>query len=272
MAFMTIRETLQKKEKELIKLISIAEKEQREFVDETIQISMVKGKPRYYHHYRDVQGKKHLKYISARTDLDKIKELAQCSYTGEFLETAYEQLNAVRAALKNINEESLANVFGMLHPERKKLIMPFVPDDEEFVRKWENVEYPPGYFKEGLPEIYSERGERVRSKSEKIIADKYNLLKIPYRYEQPLILLDRGKKVRVRPDFTVLNIRTRTQRYHEHLGKMDDPEYINKNIYKLRLYEKNGIFVGDQLILTYETADQPLDMKHFEALIQRFLT
>ena len=73
------------------------------------------------------------------------------------------------------------------------------------------------------------------------------------------------------PDFTVLNKRTRVQRFHEHLGRMDDPKYINKNIYKLRLYEKNGIYVGDQLILTYESKDRPLDMNHRERLIQRYV-
>ena len=52
---------------------------------------------------------------------------------------------------------------------------------------------------------------------------------------------------------------------------MDDPKYINKNIYKLRLYEKNGIYVGDQLILTYESSDRPLDMNHLERLIDRYM-
>ena len=52
---------------------------------------------------------------------------------------------------------------------------------------------------------------------------------------------------------------------------MDDPEYISKNIYKLRLYEENGIFVGDQLILTYESNDKPLDMRHLDLLISRYM-
>ena len=110
-----------------------------------------------------------------------------------------------------------------------------VMDKEEYIKRWEAVKIPPSYFDPDLPEFFTERGEQVRSKSEKIIADKYYMIGIPYRYEQPLILLDRGKRVRVRPDFTVLNMRTRVQRFHEHLGRMDDPKYINKNIYKLRL-------------------------------------
>ena len=82
--------------------------------------------------------------------------------------------------------------------------------------------------------------------------------------------MDHKKRVIVRPDFTVLNVRLRIRRFHEHLGKMDDPDYIRKTIYKLRLYEQNGIYVGDQLVLTYESSLQPLDMKHLDIMIKRY--
>lgn len=271
MSVMTIREELLKREQDILKLIQIAEKNIENKQNSTVEISTGKGKTQYYHCFRDQNGVRRKKYLSAKTHIAEIKSLAQYSYTCEFLKVAYMQLQAVRIALKNIDEESLANVFAMLHPARKKLIDPFVMDKEEYIKRWEAVKIPPSYFDPDLPEFFTERGEQVRSKSEKIIADKYYMIGIPYRYEQPLILLDRGKRVRVRPDFTVLNMRTRVQRFHEHLGRMDDPKYINKNIYKLRLYEKNGIYVGDQLILTYESSDRPLDMNHLERLIDRYM-
>ena len=272
MSVMTIREELLKREQDIIKLIQIAEKDADNKQNSTVQISTGRGKPQYYQSFQDQNGVRRKKYLSTKTNLAVIKSLAQHSYNCEFLKVAYQQLQAVRTALKNIDEESLANVFAMLHPARKKLIDPYVMDIEEYVKRWEAVVIPPSYFDPDLPEFFTERGEQVRSKSEKIIADKYYIMGIPYRYEQPLILLDRGKRVRVRPDFTVLNMRTRVQRFHEHLGRMDDPKYIYKNIYKLRLYEKNGIFVGDQLILTYESKDRPLDMSHIERLIDRYIT
>ena len=46
---------------------------------------------------------------------------------------------------------------------------------------------------------------------------------------------------------------------------------MRRNIYKLRLYEKNGIFIGDQLLLTMESSEQPLDMNHFELMIKHYL-
>lgn len=270
MSVMTIKERLLKKEKELLKLIQFAEKSKSAKKCETLEVSTIRGIPRYYRYNRNKEGKKTAKYLSTKTNLNEIKSLAQYGYTCEFLKVAYEQLEAVQNALKNIDEDSLAKVFSKLNPARKKLINPFVMDEEEYVKRWKAIVIPPSQFDPNLPEYYTERGEQVRSKSEKIIADKYNLLDIPYRYEQPVTLLDKGKRVMVRPDFTVLNKRTLVQRYHEHLGRMDDPKYIAKNIYKLRLYESNGIFVGDQLILTYESSTKPLDMKHLDILIQRY--
>ena len=266
-----IREILLQLEADILKMIHEAEHAENNQITGHLRISNVKGRARFYHKYTDENGQKHSHYISPANNAELITNLAQRSYDKAFLKTAYRQLSAVRTALKDINENSLINVFSLLHNERKKLITPYVPDDELFIRNWENDSYAPGYFSNKIPEIYSERGERVRSKSEKIIADKYNMMGFHYKYEKPLFLTDKTNFVTVRPDFTVLNVRKRKQYYHEHLGKMDDPKYVRRNIYKLRLYEKNGIFIGDQLFLTLESSEQPLDMNHFELMIKHYL-
>ena len=270
MSVLTIREMLLEKERNLKKLIQMAESSANEKEFGSLRITSFKEYPRFYRRFSDENGKKHDQYLSKKKDAEQIKNLAQNDYTNIFLRTAYEQLRAVQKALKKLDEDALANVFSCLHKDRKKLVSPFVPDQEELLRKWDAMEYPSGYFSEKTPEIYTERGERVRSKSEKIIADKYNLLDLHYKYEMPITLMDHKKRVSVRPDFTVLNVRLRIRRFHEHLGKMDDPDYIRKTIYKLRLYEQNGIYVGDQLVLTYESSLQPLDMKHLDIMIKRY--
>ena len=268
---MGLREMLLKKEQELEKLVHIAEKHIDSPLSGTLHISMIKGKPRYYHCYLDKDGNKQLKYLSAVKEGPKIMELAQHSYNEAFLKTAIDQLKAVRRALNRIDEDALANVFSLLHNERKKLITPFEPDEEMFVKLWEQDEYQPGYFSDQTPLIYSNRGDRVRSKSEKIIADKYYERGIPYKYEKPLLLRKHSQTITVRPDFTTLNKRTRIQRYHEHFGKMDDPQYARKALEKIKLYENNGIFIGDQLILTFEASEQPLDKREIELLIDKYL-
>ena len=266
-----IREMLLKKERELVKLVQMAEKYSDSSLPGALQISTVKGRPRYYHCYLDQEGNKQKKYISTKKEGSKIMELAQHSYNAAFLKTAKEQLKAIRKALRSIDENALADVYALLHSERKKLITPIVPDEDTFVRQWEQDEYQPGYFSDEAPFIRSNRGERVRSKSEKIIADKYYKLGIPYKYEKPLVVSKQTKRITIRPDFTTLNKRTRIQRYHEHLGRMDDPQYVQKALEKIRLYEENGIFIGEQLILTFESYEKPLDHRELELLIEKYL-
>ena len=68
--------------------------------------------------------------------------------------------------------------------------------------------------------FYTSKGERVRSKSEVIIADVLNREGVPYRYEYPIYIKGIGK---IYPDFTVLNIGIRKEMIWDHFGMMDDP-------------------------------------------------
>ena len=88
MPIMELREMLLKKEQELEKLVQIVEKHADSPLPGTLQISMIKGKPRYYHCYLDKNGNKQLKYLSAVKEGPKIMELAQHSYNAAFLKTA----------------------------------------------------------------------------------------------------------------------------------------------------------------------------------------
>ena len=115
--------------------------------------------------------------------------------------------------------------------------------------------------------ILTNRGERVRSKSEKIIADKLLNEGIPYRYECPIRL---GNTI-LYPDFTALNKRTRKEFYLEHLGMMDDPNYCNDTISRIELYEKHGLFPGESLLLTFETKNRPLDSRVLDIIVRKYL-
>lgn len=45
---------------------------------------------------------------------------------------------------------------------------------------------------------------------------------------------------------------------------MDNPGYAETAIKKIRTYENNGIYVGDRLILTFETKTTVLNTKDIE--------
>ena len=78
-----------------------------------------------------------------------------------------------------------------------------------------------------------------------------------------------GDKIQViYPDFTILNIRTGKIIYWEHAGRMDDPKYANQFVYKINSYMSNGIMPGRDLIFTYETMSNPLNMQNALKLIE----
>ena len=52
---------------------------------------------------------------------------------------------------------------------------------------------------------------------------------------------------------------------------MDDPIYINKTMEKLRIYAEHGYHLGDQLIMTWETGDHPLNFLHINDRIEKYL-
>ncbi len=82
------------------------------------------------------------------------------------------------------------------------------------------------------------RGELVRSKSEVIIADILEDLKLPYSYEQPF----RGPDGSVRyPDFTIDDAETGRRLLIEHLGMMDRPDYVRRWKAKEKWYRDAGV-------------------------------
>ena len=109
------------------------------------------------------------------------------------------------------------------------------------------------------------KGELVRSKSEASIANIYFEMGIPYRYECALSL---DGNIVLHPDFTLLNTAHRRIMYHEHLGRLDKPGYLEDQMWKFKVYQKNGIFIGKNLIITAETEDHPFDQELFRKSVK----
>lgn len=99
-----------------------------------------------------------------------------------------------------------------------------------------------------------------------MIANLYFEMGIPYKYEFPLKLPNGKIKY---PDFTVLDKRNRKEIYHEHMGLMGDENYRNANLNKLSEYLKNGIYIGKNLIITFETAENPIDIRAIKRMLEK---
>ena len=201
------------------------------------------------------------------------RELAQKDYDEKVLQSVNQELKFITNTMKTMPEDVHEHVYGQLHPLRQTLITPTREPDEQFIKKWEELEYDKKSFEPEFPDYRTDKNERVRSKSEILIANLLNKLGIPYKYECPLKLRIRGNIVpnfTIYPDFTLLDVRTRKNVYLEHFGMMDNLEYAEKAVLKISTYEANDIYVGKQLLVTYETVKQPLNPKLLERKLRDF--
>ena len=221
-------------------------------------------------------GDTHGKYIPAKND-KLVKALAQKDYDKKLIATLKKELKFLQKTLRAYKRllksaPPAAQIFKKLHKLRRPLVTPACLPAEDFAELWQNVQYSPKPFSENAPELYTSRGERVRSKSEIIIADTLHRLNIPYRYEFPLnITTEKDERHTFHPDFICLNLRTRQEFFWEHFGMMDDAEYASSAAQKLRLYEKNGIFPGKNLIISMETSASPINSKQVEKTAKQYL-
>ena len=192
--------------------------------------------------------------------------LVQKNYDRRILSAAQKQVAFIERFIKNYQPDVLKTIYASLSEPRKRIVDPVELPDSEFRKEWESFTYQHKAFSEETPEHYSNRGERVRSKSEVMIADALDQAQIPYRYECPLKL---GDTV-VHPDFTILRLSDRKEIFWEHLGMMGDLEYSNHALQKIRLYERNRLFPGKELILTMETGLLPLNTAVIKDVIQQY--
>lgn len=230
----------------------------------TLRLSKSNGCTQYYH--CTVETSRNGIYIpSGKNEL--IRQLAQKTYAEKVLKFAEKRLAQIKKLAQDYSEDEIEKIYLKEHVERKKLIDPVEKTWEQQFEMWKKKEYKGKEFYDGTPLILTERGERVRSKSEKIMADYFYRRGIEYKYECPLYLKRFGW---VFPDFTFLT-REKGEVYWEHLGMMDDPIYAAKAIRKINAYENNGIFQGENLILTYEAGQIVLDTRKLEQFVNKYL-
>ena len=198
--------------------------------------------------------------------MDLAKTIAQRDYDTIILNKATKRLKLIESFLKEYAKTNLCEVFRQTNSYRRELINPCIISDEEFIKCWLEEKYVGKDLEGTRQEIITEKGECVRSKSEKIIADKLFKLGIPYRYEYPIHF---EGNITVYPDFTILKMPERKEVYLEHLGMMDDMNYVNNVLLKFNTYEKNGIYLGVNLFFTYETSKKPLNIRALDEMLKK---
>lgn len=246
----------------LRKAIRMAERAESSFPSGKLRISKSKGYMRYYviTESKDTHGQ----YIN-NNSIGLAYRLAQKDYTKDFLKKARVELKTLETAASKLTFCNADLAFSGISVQRQKLVDPYIPDDERYALEWEKKDFRTNGFREEEKKYDTKHGERVRSKSEAILADIFFELDIPYHYE-PAVKL-KGGLVRY-PDFSLLKKSTREVYYLEHFGLLDDEEYRIQALTKLSEYNQNNIVLGKNLLITYEFQDHPLNIKEIRNMLR----
>ncbi len=256
-----IMEQIEERSELLKKLSKRTTEKLKSFPRGSIYIRHRKNKV-YYYLVDDSSGIK--EKLLDRNEKEYISALIQRNYLEKVVRAADSELAALERIKKVFPKYVAEDIYYNLAEERKEMINPIVPTDEQFVSRWLERTYDHKYISDDVPVFKTLRGERVRSKSEQIIADRLYLNGIPYKYECPMLVCDNEI---IHPDFTILRVSDRKIVYYEHCGRMDDQEYVEDMTVRSIKYSLAGIMQGDRLFYTFETSKTPLDVRVLDNLI-----
>ncbi len=259
-----LKELLMAEQVRLEELVTVTRRNLKDAPGGTLRLSKSHSSVQFYH---CTDENKLGKYITKGND-KLVRCLAQKSYNERVLRVAEKRLNQIKRILKDYEDDEIEQLFMQEHKVRQRLIQPAEPTWEEKLSEWKAKEYQGKGFGDGTPMIITERGERVRSKSEKIMADYFYRNGIEYKYECPIYLKGLGM---VYPDFTFLSQKIGKEIYWEHNGMVDEPSYARNMVHKIDAYENSGIFPGERLILTYETEQSILSTGKIEQMVKKYL-
>ena len=142
----------------------------------------------------------------------------------------------------------------------------------------DEIRVPPRFSKEAFDKLverndqsidreYCYDGHRFRSKSEVNIAQFLKSMGLEYKYEVKIIIDKQIYYI----DFAVYCPETGRFFFIEHFGMMSDEQYFRAAMDRLALYEANGYYVGESLILSFESDKVPLDIRQLGRRLDHYL-
>lgn len=263
----SIEPVMVKEELECLKSVrSEVLKNQRSAPDGKLIVSNCRNTVQYY--FGAKSAGKPRRYLSKKKEMKMIRQLAQKKYDFLFLKKLNRQIAVLERFLKGYKPENLEKVHEGLSKSIKPLAEDYCSRKDAYILSWQNRNSRNGIFcPEGL-RYDTSFGLKVRSKSEVMIAEALHAKKIPFRYEEPIKLKGHGI---VHPDFLCLNRRTLKEVVWEHFGLMDEAEYADNAVEKIKHYQQNGFVQGKNFFCTLETKKHPLDMKQIMHDIDSYL-
>ena len=236
-------------------------------IDGHLIINKKKDHLEFVHCLKTPNGKV-VKYLGTKPD-KLATRLAEQYYHERAEKFLSRRIKVYESMRKELELGSLDDIYEAMSPERQSLITPLAPTRAQRMEAWKSRKYQgKGFRADDKSNIKTNKGERVRSKTEKILADLFNSMGLEYKYECPLSF---SKNITYYPDFTFYDPDANVEIYWEHFGMMDDPNYVNNFLTKIDTYRAHGIHLGERLIVTFETKDRSLDYDQVKALIHKHL-
>lgn len=257
-------------QRRLNELVEIEKKKQAEIQSAPNgKIHIVNSKKRVQYYLRTDSSDKSGIYIQ-KTQMSTLQKYIQKSYDEKIQKTIQKEIRYIKKFLDNSSKlvEKTRNIYSSQPDEVKSYITPIDYSDEDYIKKWLDVDYEKKEIQTSSAVFITDRGEQVRSKSELTIANMLYKYGIPYKYECPIKIKN---NIIIHPDFTVLNVKKRKVLYWEHRGMMDDRDYARHTVQRLKDFASAGIIIGDNLIITEETVASPLGTNEIENVIKRLL-
>ncbi len=267
---MDLKELLKEKINEIERLIRKVGDLLRSTGEETLMTKMENGKRRFYK-YSSKNGKTYL----GSDKQEEIRALENKAYWQKLKKTAEEEKKCLEKMGRMVDDmPHWQEVFYSIAEEKRHLIAPMMKKlncfSDRDLQTWKMNRFKNRNEKPAANVTMN--GENVKSKSELIIADRLRNAGVPYHYESDMFITDgrKGWYMKWHPDFRVLNLRTGREYWWEHFGRMADPEYFAMCMYKLETYAKNGLYIGDNLIITMESDSVQLGTDYVDLLIEKF--
>ena len=201
--------------------------------------------------------------ISVTYDSETALALVRKKYVENAIEIIRKDIKALSELISDygaVNEESVMDSFLKKYPELREGIF----FEKRNLEEWATSYLPSNsFYAEDLKSV-SVQGEKMRSAGEMYIASRLDHFGIPYRYEAPVPMPDLSYS----PDFTILRPRDRKIIYWEHVGMINDAEYVQRNIEKVCDYIDCGIRPWDNLIMTFNNEKGGFDGRLIDAMIE----
>ena len=205
----------------------------------TLYIKEKKGRTCFYE--KTAAGQK-----SISREQDKILWLARKRYLQNQMRNSEESCAALEAALERISGcPSLQR--GMTDRRMDRIFRweQYTLTPEE--ARWLHASYRSNPYKPEQLRYKTQNGQLVRSKSERVIANRLQVHRVLYRYEPQMTI--EGKAYY--PDFMIRRWDGGVLIW-EHLGLMDQEDYYQNTCRKLEKYRRAGFVQHTNVLCTYE--------------------